>query len=538
MERNSNKIIASEAKQPPFKEFLFFLLLLIFTSCSLEQPVDPATLRIGFHADPDILNPILSSDAYSSRVLDLVNDSLIERDPDTLEFIPKIAKKWEISPNHLEYTFYLREDVTWHNREPFTADDVLFSFEKIKDPKVNAPHWRVYYKDVLRVEKIDDYTVKFVYSQPYFLALSSCGGLPLVSKYIFDDRSDFNTHNNNRVPVGTGPYRFVEWKGKTKIVLARNENYWDQKPEIKKIVFRIIPDDTITLQVLKKGELDYAGISPIQWVKQTQSKKFNQQFEKYKYLVPGYSYIGWNKINPLFQDKKVRQAMTHLIDREKLLQKLRFGLGMVVESHFFPGSSQHNPHLKIFTYDVNRAKELLSQAGWADHNHDGYLDKDGQQFKFTLLYPSGNQFFSTMSTILKEDLEKMGIVMNIERMEWAAFLERIDQRKFDAVALGWATGFEGDPYQIWHSSQAEEKNGHNFVSFINQEVDQIIEQARIEFDENKRDKLYWRFQEIINEYQPYTFLMSNDSLVVVSKRFKNVIVHKAGLEPLEWKVEK
>ncbi len=520
-----------------FTKRLILLSFLLFVACHMDRPPAPDTLRVVINAEPDTLNPITATDAYSSRILDYVNDTLIERDRDTLQYKPKLAESWEVSADHLRYVFHLRPHVTWHDGVPFSADDVVFSFQKITDPKVEAPSLRVYYSDVAKVEKIDDLTVVFFYKKPYFMGLSVCGTIPLVPKHLFKEGDDFNVNSIGRHPVGLGPYRFVEWKTNKKIVLERYDHYWGEKPEIKTMEFRIVTDDAVAFQVLKKGDLDFTGIRPIQWMRQTQSEKFNSLFGKYKYLLPGYSYIGWNMKSPFFADKRVRQAMTFLIDRQKLLEKINFGLGQVIESPFFINSLQYNRSLQPHVLDVEQSRKLFAEAGWIDSDRDGWLDKDGKKFSFVFLYPSGSKFSERVAPILKEDLKKMGIDMNIERMEWAAFLDRIDRRNFDATALGWSTGFEDDPYQVWHSSQAKEAHGSNFVSFENKEADRLMEEARSEFDEAKRKILYDRLQAIIYEEQPYTFLFSSDSLVVVSRRFENVEVHKTGMNVLEWKVK-
>ncbi len=517
--------------------YLTGLFLLWLASCSVKQPFDPETLRLSMGAEPDNLNPLTASDAYASQILNYVNDSLIERNKDTLEYEPKLAEKWEISPDHLQYTFTLKKNVTWHDGVPLTADDIIYTFQKIQDPKVEAPFLRVYYADIDHVDKIDDYTVRFVYKKPYFLGLSVCGGIPIIPKHVFDNGSDFNHHEANRKPIGTGPFKFVEWRTNKKIVLERFDNYYGPKPHIKRIVYQIISDDTVVLQILKKGELDMASIRPIQWKRQTATPAFENSFYKLKYLLPGYNYIGWNAKNPLFSDKRVRTAMTHLINRQKLLEKLQFGQGVVIESPFFMETAQCNRDLPVREYNVDKAKALLTEAGIIDSDGDNFLDKNGQKFEFTFLYPSASKFTERMVTILKEDLDRLGITMNIERMEWAAFLERIEKRKYDVTSLGWSMGFEDDPYQLWHSSQSKVERGSNFVSFENLDADKYIENARTEFDVTKRNNLYKKFQEIVYDENPYTFLFSNYSLVAVSKRFGNVKIHKTGVDPLEWTVE-
>lgn len=516
--------------------YCLWSLFFLFAACHAGVTTDPATLRISMGAEPDTLNPILASDAYASQILDYVNDYLIERDPDTLEFEPRLATGWEISPDHLRYTFHLRKDVFWHDGTPFTADDVVYSFDKIKDPTVEAPFLRVYYADIVKAEKLDPTTVRFVYSKPYFLGLSVCGGIPIIPKQIFEDGTDFNHHPASRRPIGTGPFTFVEWRTNKKIVLARNEKYWGDKPGLARIEFKIVTDSTIALQILKKGELDMASLRPIQWVRQTGTEKFTTLFNRFQYLVPGYNYIGWNNKNPLFVDRRVRLAMTHLIDREKLLAKINFGLGRIVESPFFPGAAQYAKDLPSIPHDVAAARRLLAEAGWRDSDHDGILDREGRIFSFTFLYPASSKFAERVAPILKEDFKNNGIDMRIERLEWAAFLARIEKKEFDVVTLGWSTSFESDPYQIWHSSQAQIERGSNFIAFENQEVDRLIEAARVEFNDERRNALYAKFQKILHEEQPYTFLFASDSLVAVARRFGNVVVHKAGLDPREWTV--
>jgi peptide/nickel transport system substrate-binding protein len=519
------------------KIFFYIFIFLILVNCNSTTIEPPTTLKIPLTAEPDTLNPITASDTYARMINSRVFDSLIERDPDTLEFKPELAHRWEISSNHLQYTFYLRNDVKWHDGKKFTADDVVFSFERIMDDKVDAPFLRVYYADVEKVEKLDDYTVRFTYKKPYFLALSFCGGISIVPKHIYNDNQDFNRHEYNRKPIGMGPYIFKEWKTNKRIVLVRNENYWGQKPEIKKIIFKIISDPAVSFQVLKKGELDFTSLQPIQWVKQTTGEKFNQKFNRYKYLTPGYNYIGWNNQHFIFKDKNIRRAMTMLIDREKILEKLKYDLGRSVSGPFFIEGNQYNQNIKPILFNPKEAIKLLEKAGWIDHDNDGILDKDGKKFEFTFLFPNGSSFSERLSTILKEDLKKLGIIMNLEKMEWAAFLGKIEKKDFDATSLGWSAGFEGDPYQVWHSSQAEIARGSNFISYKNKKVDELIEKARIEFNEEKRNKIYHEIHRLINDDQPYTFLYSSYSLAVVAKRFDNVIVHKSGLDSEEWRLK-
>lgn len=485
-------------------------------------------------AEPSTLNPITSTDAVASNIEGFIYESLLRRDPKSLELVPVLADRWEISDDHLTYTFYLKKNIKWEDGHPFTAQDILFSYERIMDPKVDAAHQRNYYKDIEKVEVLDDYTVRYRYRIPYFRALEFCGGISIVPAHLFKEGENFNQHPISRKPVGTGPYKFESWETGKQIVLVRNENYWGEKPAFKKLVFKIITSPTVSLQVLKQGGLDELSLLPIQWTRQTESAKFDKNFLKLSYYGPRYSYIGWNMRRPPFDDKRVRQAMTMLIDRELILKKIFFGLGVVIDSPFYINSPEYNKELKPYPYDPKAALALLRAAGWTG---DGELKKDGKPFEFEFAISAGSKTGEQIATILQENLKEVGIRVSIRKLEWAVFIQKIEEGNFDACTLGWALGWESDPYQLWHSSQAVAK-GSNFVGFKNEEADKLIEDARQEFDAKKRYKLYHRFQEIVHDEQPYTFLFTSKALVAVSRRFENVEVYPMGLDSRYWWVAK
>src|SRR3972149_10322967 len=384
------------------------------------------------------------SDTYQSIVnAGNIYETLGKRDNETLEINPLLADRWEISEDKLVYTFFIKKGIEWHDGVPFTSHDVVFSYEKIMDPKVDAPHLRNYYQDIKRVEALDDYTVRFTYARPYFLALEFCGGMDIVPKHIFE-KGDFNTNPAGRHPIGTGPYKFIKWDTGKEIILERNESYWGEKLNIKRIIFKIITDPTVTLQVLKRGEIDFSGLTPIQWSRQTSSERFKTHFDKLSYFSPNYSFIGWNIKSPFFSDTRVRTAMTYLVNRKMILEKILYDLGEVVTNPFYINSPEYDKSIKPYPYDSSTAKQLLDEAGWVDHDGDGIRDKKGVKFDFEFLLPSGSVTGEQISTILKEELKKVGIRMNIRRLEWAVFTKQLDERKFDAVTLSWVMGVESD----------------------------------------------------------------------------------------------
>lgn len=501
-----------------------------------EVPVDGDWLITRIGAEPATLNPITASDAYESTVNSDVYESLLERNNETLELEGELAEGWEISDDHLAYTFRIRKGVTFHDGLPMTALDVKFAFDTIKDPAVDAPHLRNYYKDVETCEVIDDHNIRFTMSKPYFKALEMIGGIPVIPKHVFE-KGDFNDHPNGRHPVGTGPYRFVKWDTGSRITLERNPDYWGEKPRIDRVAFLIITDNTAALQVFKKGELDLMGVRPNQWVRDLEPSTFQREYKKAEYYTPNYSYIGWNSRRPYFEDKRARQAMTMLVNREMILEKILFGLGKIVTGNFYINGPEYDHDLPVRAYDPEAAGKLLDEAGWSDHDGDGLRDKDGRPFSFEFLISSGSQFAEQLATILKESLLEAGIEMNIRKLEWAVFTQFLDERNYDAVTLAWRLAVESDPYQLWHSSQAV-KGGSNHVGFINAEADDIIERARIEFDKEKRVAMYRRFHSILYEEQPYTFLFCSPSLVIRDHRFRNVKVYPLGMDSSEWFVPK
>lgn len=513
---------------------LLATVLFWHASCGGVMTRDPSVLLNTLPADPTTLNPITATDAYASSVGRYIFESMLDRDNETLKLKPKLAERWEISDDHLTYTFWLRKDVKWQDGKPFTADDVLFTFERILDPKVDAAMLRNYYRDVREIKKIDDYTVRFVYAKPYFKALEMIGSASIIPKHIYGDGQEFNSHPANRAPLGTGPYRFVEWKTGNIIVLTRNESYWDKEPDITGIVFKVIPDSTVSFQLLKKGAADVGSMRAIQWVRQTEGKAFKDKFTKHRYYTPNYSYIGWNMRSPLFSDRRVRIAMAMMVNRQDILDKILLGQGEVVASVFYKFGDQVDPDIEPLPYDPARARELLAEAGWKDTDRDGIIDKDGRSFRFELLSAAGSNTARSISLFMKEDLRKMGIEMEIRQLEWATMLKLLHDRRFDAAMLAWSMPLVQDPYQLWHSTQAPE--GSNFVGFVDKRADGLMEEARREFDDKRRNEMYREFQWIVHEDQPYTFLFTSPSLVAVAKRFGNVIDYRVGLDPLEWTI--
>jgi len=278
---------------------------------------------------------------------------------------------------------------------------------------------------------------------------------------------------------------------------------------------------------------------PEQFAELMNDKDFNDEFYCLMYWDPGvgYRYMGWNQATTFFRDRRVRLAMTHIVNRDEIIAHLMKGLGRKVTGPFYAFGEQNNPNVQPWPYNPDRAKQLLDEAGWVDSDGDGVRDKDGVAFRFKFMIVSQYALHERIAKLLKDDAAKVGIEVIPDPYEWSVFQERLTTRSFEATTLSWGGVILSDPYQIWHSSQIEGR-GSNRVGFNHPEADAIIEEARRTLDKEKRNKLYHRFHQILHEEQPYTFVVSRPWLFLLDRRFENVKVHKLGVDSSEWYVPK
>jgi peptide/nickel transport system substrate-binding protein len=496
------------------------------------------------NAEPRTLNPVTSTDYYAAMVHGYLFDALIGVHPDTLEYEGRLAESWTVSEDRLTITFKLRNGLRWSDGKPITADDVVFSYETIKNPAVDATRTLGYFKDVEHVKALDDRTVEFKFKKPYFKSFEVAGGgyMTIIPRHVYEftDAEAFNAIRDKL--VGSGPYVFESWEPGQQIVLKRNPFYYGRPYHFDKIVFKIVVDDTAAYQKCKAQELDWMAMTAEQYVFSEHDRDFTAHFRRFQYKTPynGYSFIGYNQNMELFQDRRVRLALTHLVPREKIKKEILHDLVDVVSGPFWMGSElvkvpiQADPTIEPWPFDPVKAVQLLTEAGWRDTNGDGVLDKDGKPLKFTLMMGHGSSTGLDIAGMAKEEMGKVGVRMELMQLEWSVFEERLNERTFEAVMLSWGGGFvESDPYQIWHSDSIANR-GSNFIGFRNAEADRLIEAARVEFDRTKRNEIYHRFHRLLHEEQPYTFLFGRRSLAAVHQRFEGVKIHALGLDERDW----
>ncbi len=512
------------------------------------------TFYFNLGSTPTTLNPLSSSDAYSSRVQAYVLEGLLERDVDTYEWKPALAESYEISKDGLQYTFKLREGVKWHDGKPLTVEDVKFSYDAIMHPenKYKTAHLKSYYENIEKVEILDKRTVKFHAKNTYFKNFDVAAGLTVVPKHIYENPSEKQKKKLNKTLVGTGPYTFATFKRGKGITLKANPNWWGNKVSdkkndnnFKKIYLRFIKESTIALQRLEKGDLDFNSLNAEDYEKKTSGKRWGTEVFKVKTQnksPKGYGFIGWNLRDPKFSSRNVRKALFHLVNREMMIEKFRYGHAFPATGPTYLQSEYANKSVKPVKFDPKAALEILRSEGWKDTDGDAVLDKmiDGKKVKmsFTILEPSKD--FVKYLTIFKEDAKKAGVDVKVKYIEWNSFIKALDERKFEAVRLGWSGGsVDWDPKQIWHSSSADNK-GSNFVGYKNANVDKWIDESRLIIDKEKRKAVLNKVYKQIAEDYPYVFLF-NDKYIFYGhtkrmKRVKDTYTYGVGLD--KWWITK
>ncbi len=491
-----------------------------------EKPDYGDSIVLGSIGDATILIPMLASDSTSHQIAGLIYNGLVKYDGD-LNLVGDLAESWEVSEDGLTITFRLRKGVRWEDGKPFTSADVLFGFNTIIDPKTPTAYAGDFL-EVAKAEAPDPYTFRVTYRQPFAPALSSWGNIVVLPRHLLEGK-DITKSPLGRHPVGLGPYKLKEWKTQERIELIYNQDYFEGRPYLDGYIMRVIPDPATMFLELKSGGLDWMGLSPMQYKRQTDTPFFKKNFKKYRYLSFSYTYLGYNLRNPLFRDKRVRQAISYAIDKEEIIRGVLLGYGVVATGPYKPDAWFYNPNVKRYPYDPGRAKELLKEVGWVDRDGDGWLDKDGRPFSFTVITNQGNPLRDRTAQIIQYRLRQVGIQMKIRTLEWTAFInDFIDKRRFEAIILGWTLGQDPDIYDIWHSSKTGEKQ-LNFIGYKNSEVDRLLIEGRRTFDRERRKKIYWRIQELLAEDQPYTFLYVPMALPVIHKRFHGIKPAPAGI---------
>ncbi|MFW6146816.1 MAG: ABC transporter substrate-binding protein [Thermodesulfobacteriota bacterium] len=422
--------------------------------------------------------------------------------------------------------FKLRPNVKFHDGHIFDAKDVKFTYEALVNPKNLSPRISSY-EPVKKIEVVDPLTVRITYKRLYSQALSTWG-IGILPEHLLNEEAlkkeavaagrDPNTFSMresrfNRHPLGCGPFIFREWKSDQYILLDRFEEYWEGPPNYERYIYRVIPDLLTQEMEFYAGTVDTYSVQP----HQVDRLKDDSRYQSFSGLSFGYTYIGYNMGRKPFNDRRVRKALSMAIDVDKIINYVLYGQGERITGPFVKQTDYYDNTIKPIPYDPQGALRLLEEAGWRK-NENGWLEKDGKRFEFTLITNSGNDLRKAVLAIAQNSWRQIGIDVRTDLLEWAVFIqERVNKADFDAIVLGWSMGIEPDLYEIFHSSQTNPCQ-LNFVGFTNQEADELILNIRREYNHEKQVKFCHRLHEIIARELPYTFLYAPKWTAVMDKR--------------------
>ncbi len=516
-----------------------------------------------FGSTPRGLNPLTDNSSTSNDVHARCNDSLCERPATHPEqWSANLAESVIISDDYQTYTFTLRKGVRWQRPTvasqakyawlakdvPLTAADFKFTLDLILNPAVDCPALRNYYEDVEKVEAPDDHTLIVRWKRKVYTSLSFSMGLSPLPRHIYGHSADgtpiapeqqgvaFNKHWFDEISgvVGVGAFIFEGYEPDKVMRFRRNPDYWGAPLHFDVIELNLeVKKDDAQLIAFKNGQVHTHGLTPLRYKAEIldhkeprfaaldpndpkAGRKGELAWTRFKAL--NFSYLGWNIRRPLFSDKRVRQAMSHAFPKERIINEVFFGLGQAILTDVHPDNQYANKAVKPYAFDLERAKVLLSEAGWSDSDGDGTLDKevDGKRlpFRFIIKYYSDSPEWDNTLLIYKNELRRIGIDVEPKPFQWKELIRVYEDKDFDAVVGGWRMDWDIDYYQLWHSTQADVQGGSNHCGFKNARVDELADKLRATFETPERIAIAKEIQAIIHEEQPYTFFRSGEGIFV------------------------
>ncbi len=487
---------------------------------------DGGTMNYGEYGRPTTLDPITSNDMISLRITELVFNGLVGIN-EKQEIVSELAERWEISDAGRLYTFYLRKDVTWHPKageepKPFTADDVTFTYDIMTHPQT-ITSLKVRYEFIKSVTKVDDYTVQFKLKRPILnvLAKFSFKVIPAhgPSNPEYLTRRDPFVHK----PIGTGPYRIKNITPDREVILVANENYFKGRPHVDKFIAKPFADQNILTQALMFNAIDMIVLVNPRVIPEIQGDK---RFVLQPYNALSYSFFGYNMRNPLLADKRLRQAFTHAIKRQEMLDSFFNGQGTIVSGPFAPGSWAYNLDVQPLSYDPEKAKSLLEEAGFSP-GEDGIMEKDGEKLSLSLQVPIEKESEAVKRVVLAFEsyLKKIGVEIRVEFKEWLSWKEAVFlNHDFDIIFASWVFDDSADISSLFHSAEIG-KWKNNFGAYSDPEVDSLIVESKLTLDHEKRRTIYRKLHAMLSEESPYTFLWTLTNYAAYHKKLRHVAIH-------------
>lgn len=498
-----------------------FLLAAFLALQANAAPKKGGVFKFAIRVHPETLNPITAHDNYSLLPLRWMSESLLVHDPDTYAWAPALATKYEVSKDGRTYTFELRQGVRFHDGSDMTAEDVAYSFDPQRSHAYGVASELAVLGNFDKVEVLGKYKIRFHAKKALFSNLQDLALKLIVPKHVYEGKSP--TKMTTTV-VGTGPYRLKEYQQGVRLILEANPDWWGRALAVNKdrygfdsIIVRFVSDESLKLEMLEKGDLDFAEISADSALKRTLGKPWGEKVfvkkAQHAGLFTTQQSIFVNLRNPMFEGVKTRRALQLLLNRRLLNEKLRGGVSVEATGPWHRLSEYADPSLKPMGFDVKEAARLLREDGWEDPDHTGVLHrvKNGvrQDFRFTLLLPVRDH--EKYLTIFQADLKHAGIDMQLRNSDHTLFMKLLDEQKFEAyiIGRGWPGVIDFNPKCEWGSAFTGVREDNN-IGYKNAEVDRLMDLAEAEFDRGKRVRLLRKVYRLIAEDQSQVFYFSED----------------------------
>lgn len=490
-----------------------------------DAPRPGGSLVTAMTGDATNLLPGLATDSASSEISSNLFVAPLRYDKD-LNVEAWAAESFEVQDDGRLLRFALRPGIRWYDGVELTAEDVEFTYKTMIDPKTPTAYGEDF-KVVKEFRVTGRYSFEVRYERAYARAVSTWMS-SILPKHALE-KEDLMTTAQARDPMGCGPYKLARWESGSVIEMTANQDFFEARPNLDRVVYRIIPDSATTFLELKGRHVDMMSLTPQQYLRQTVGPTWERDYRKYKYLSFAYTYLGYNLGLPMFADKRVRQALDFAIDKGEIVGGVLLGQGEPTIGPFVPGTWVYNTDIVPNAYDPQKALALFAEAGWRQDAAGVLRNQAGEPFAFTVLTNQGNDLRAKTATIIQYRLRQIGIQVKIRTIEWASFIkEFVNKGRFEAVLLGWTVPQDPDLFDIFGSSGAK-PGGLNFVGYKNPEVDELLEKGRFSLDRQERKRIYDRVQAILHEDQPYCFLYVPSALPIVTARIRGIEPAPAGI---------
>ncbi|MDQ7030333.1 MAG: ABC transporter substrate-binding protein [Ardenticatenia bacterium] len=503
---------------------LSLFLTLYAVSSTLEVTFVPepgGTYVEGIVGPPGVINPLYYQNQTDRDIGALVFRGLT-RISESGVVVPDLARSWDISPDDLAYTFELRNDVRWHDGQPFTAEDVAFTIRLVQDPAFTGrPELTELWRSI-RVDVLDPYTVRFTLPQPFapFLSFTTLGILPA---HLFQDVPVEQVPDTllSRRPVGTGPWRVVKNQG-GEITLVPFEGYVGRKPMLGQLSFFVYSSDEAVYSAYRRGEI--MGISTVEPEDVVEIAELDT-LNLYNAPMAAYTMVVLNLERPVFAEKSVRRALLYGLDRRGLISDVLNGQGIVADTFFLPSHWAYAPNVRTYPYDPERARQLLDEAGWKDQNNDGVREKDGVPLSFVLLTNLEDPLQIALINEISRQWARIGVQAEPQAVGFSGLTQDfLRPRQFDAVLLNVSLQSpDPDLYSLWHSTQTVDE-GQNWAGWKHPEADELLVEGRRVLDHNTRRQIYAAFQELFSEEVPSLLLYHPVYTYAVDQQVQDVQV--------------